>query len=379
MSKIEKLIQELCPNGIEYIRLGEICGRNKKSEFSAKKIKDLKKKGNIYATVSGDYQRNVATDEFLVDDENLFINDGGQFMVKYHKGKAIYSDHVISIFGKKDLSNTKYIYYLLYSKANEISDLYTGTGVKNISIKKLFNLIIPVPPLSVQEEIVKILDSFTELTAELTAELTFRKKQFEYYRENLIKTKCIKNVEYIPIKELCSITRGRVISKKDIEDSLEKLYPVYSSASLNDGEIGKISTFDYEGEYITWTTDGAYAGTIFKRIGKFNITNVCGLLKPLDESKLSTHYLMFALGLVSKKFVKPGSGNPKLMSNVIENIKIPVPPLSVQEEIVKILDQFDSLCNDISAGLPAEIKMRQQQYEYYRDKLLTFKKLDEEK
>jgi type I restriction enzyme, S subunit len=129
----------------------------------------------------------------------------------------------------------------------------------------------------------------------------------------------------------------------------------------------------FDGEFVTWTTDGANAGTVFYRSGKFNITNVCGLLSVSDKAILMSKYLFYFLQKNAKAYVNSGMGNPKLMSNVMASIKIHIPSLQEQIRIVDILDRFDSLCNDISSGLPAEIEARQKQYEYYRDKLLTFK------
>ena len=149
---------------------------------------------------------------------------------------------------------------------------------------------------------------------------------------------------------------------------------MYSSQTENNGVLGLISEYAYDGEYLTWTTDGANAGTVFYRNGKFNITNVCGLLKPRSKD-VNIRYLFFILGITADKHVNRGMGNPKLMSNVMAKIKIPVPSLEKQEHIVAILDRFDTLCSDITSGLPAEIEARQKQYEYYRDKLLTFKEI----
>ena len=134
------------------------------------------------------------------------------------------------------------------------------------------------------------------------------------------------------------------------------------------GEIGKITTFDFSGEYISWTTDGANAGTVFYRNGKFSITNVCGLITINNDDELNYKFLFYWLGIEAKKYVYAGMGNPKLMSNQMEKIKIPIPPLSVQEKIVEVLDKF----TELTAELTAEIDMRTKQYEYYRDKLLSF-------
>ena len=180
----------------------------------------------------------------------------------------------------------------------------------------------------------------------------------------LIKELCPNGVEYKTIQELCEITRGKVISKDFIRYNIGE-YPVYSSQTENNGELGKINTYDFNGEYLTWTTDGANAGSVFYRNGKFSITNVCGLLKTLNN-KITTKFLFYILSIEAPKYVNTGMGNPKLMSNVMAKIRVAVPPLEVQDEIVRILDDFTLL----SAELSAELKARKEQYEYYRDKLL---------
>ena len=156
--------------------------------------------------------------------------------------------------------------------------------------------------------------------------------------EELIQTHCPNGVEFSTVGVMCNISRGRVMSKDYLRDNAGE-YPVYSSQTENDGEFGKISTYDYDGEYLTWTTDGANAGSVFYRNGKFSITNVCGLISVKSE-QLSTRFLYFVLSTLAKSYVNSGMGNPKLMSNVMAKIKIPVPPLPVQAEIVRILDNF---------------------------------------
>lgn len=156
-------------------------------------------------------------------------------------------------------------------------------------------------------------------------------------------------------------------------------YPVYSSQTANNGVFGYINTYDYDKESITWTTDGANAGSVFYHNNEeFSITNVCGLLMPKRE-QVKVKYLYYILQITLKKYVNSGMGNPKLMSNTMAKIKIPVPSLEKQKQIVSILDKFEKLTNDISVGLPAEIEARRKQYEYYRNKLLTFKELEHSK
>ena len=167
--------------------------------------------------------------------------------------------------------------------------------------------------------------------------------------------------------KVTELRRGRVMSKEYLVENAGE-YPVYSSQTVNNGEIGKINTFDFDGEFISWTTDGANAGTVFHRTGKFSITNVCGLIKINNDSELSYKYLFYWLSIEAKKHVYSGMGNPKLMSNQVAKIPIHIPPLNIQAEIVRILDAFSAH----TAELTAELIARKKQYNYYRDQLLTF-------
>ena len=175
------------------------------------------------------------------------------------------------------------------------------------------------------------------------------------------------NVEWKPLGEVAELKRGKVISKVFMEEN-KGVYPVYSSQTANNGEIGKIKTYDFNQEAITWTTDGANAGTVFYRKGKFSITNVCGLIKISNDNLLSYKFLYYWLSVTTKEYVNTGMGNPKLMSNQVKRILIPLPPLSVQHKIVEILDKFTAL----EAELEAELDCRKRQYEYYRNQLLSF-------
>lgn len=179
------------------------------------------------------------------------------------------------------------------------------------------------------------------------------------------------SVEWKTLGEVAELKRGRVMSKEYLADNKGD-YSVYSSQTANNGEIGKINTFDFEGEFVTWTTDGANAGTVFYRNGKFSITNVCGLVILNDLNQLNYKFIYYWLCIEAKKYVYLGMGNPKLMSNQMEKIKIPIPPLSVQQKIAQILDAFTAITAELTAELTAEYTLRQKQYQYYRDKLLTF-------
>nr|UWG01335.1 MAG: Type I restriction modification DNA specificity domain [Bacteriophage sp.] len=181
-------------------------------------------------------------------------------------------------------------------------------------------------------------------------------------------------VEWLPLGEVSALRRGRVMSKGYLTENFGP-YPVYSSQTANNGKIGSINTFDFDGEYISWTTDGANAGTVFYRTGKFSITNVCGLITLKSKYPLIYKFLFYWLTIEAKKHVYSGMGNPKLMSHQVENIPVPIPcpdnpekSLAIQSEIVRILDKFTAL----TAELIAELNMRKKQYNYYRDQLLSF-------
>ena len=184
--------------------------------------------------------------------------------------------------------------------------------------------------------------------------------------QQLINQLCPNGVEWKTLGEVAKLERGVVISKEYLRDNAG-VYPVYSSQTENNGEFGRINTYRYDGTYVTWTTDGAYAGTVFRRYGKFNITNVCGLINILDKDCIDVNYLYYILSITTKKYVNEGMGNPKLMSNVMAKVKIPLPPLAIQSRIVEILDHFTNL----TANLTAELALRRKQFEHFREKLLS--------
>ena len=257
-------------------------------------------------------------------------------------------------------------------------------GLSIIGIKKLSSYKFPIPcpdnpekSLAIQSEIVRVLDKFTALTAALTAELTMRKKQYNYYRDQLL---CFDEaeVEWKTLADVAILRRGRVMSKGYLEQNAGD-YPVYSSQTARNGMIGSIDTYDFDGEFISWTTDGANAGTVFYRTGKFSITNVCGLIKIHENYPISYKYLYYWLSIEAQKHVYSGMGNPKLMSHQVEKITVPIPfPASPeksmleQQRIVGILDKLEAITFSLTEGLPREIELRQKQYEYYRDLLFSF-------
>ncbi|RVY84284.1 restriction endonuclease subunit S [Helicobacter pylori] len=393
MNHIEKLLQTLAPKGVEFRKLGEVCDFQKGKSITKKAVTFGK-----VPVISGGRQPAYYHNEANRSGETIAISSSGVYAgyVSYWDIPVFLADS-FSVSPKQKTLMPKYLFHYLTTQQDAIHATKSAGGIPHVYSKDLQNFLIPIPPLEIQQEIVKILDAFTELNTELKA----RKKQYEYYQnmlldfndinsnhkdakeklaqktypkrlKTLLQTLAPKGVEFRKIGEICLIKRGRVIAKKILQENGK--YPVYSSQTLNNGILGFIDTYDFDGEFLTWTTDGAYAGSVFYRNGRFSITNVCGLLQVIQDNILHK-YLYYILQITAPLYVSSGMGNPKLMSVAMQQITIPIPPLEIQQEIVKILDQFSLLTTDLLAGIPAEIKARKKQYEYYREKLLTFKPL----
>lgn len=394
MSRLEELIATLCPDGVEYKEIQELFtlkngytpARSNQSNYKDGiipwfRMEDIRENGGILSDSLQKISQTAVKGKLFPAGSIIVATSATIGVHALITVDFLCNQRFTCLITKekyKEKLHPKFIYYICFNLDKWCLENSNISSFASVDMTRFRKYKIPVPPLPVQEEIVRILDKFTELTAELTAELEKRKQQYQYYRNNILNFQNDTNAKFYSskiffksIESFCEISRGKVISKDYIRNNPGN-YPVYSSQTENEGILGEISTYAYEGEYLTWTTDGANAGSVFYRLGKFSITNVCGLLKITDQN-ISTKYVYYALGHRAKDYVNSGMGNPKLMSNMIAKIKIPVPPLPIQKEIVKVLDRFDALCNDPISGLPAEIEARKKQYEYYRDKLLAFK------
>lgn len=231
---------------------------------------------------------------------------------------------------------------------------------------------IPLPPLEVQSEIVRILDTFTSHTAELQAELQARKEQYEHYRNKLLTfDENDERVKWMMLGKVCNMKRGKRLTTKDL--SPEGEYPVYHGGIE---AIGKYTAYNREGNSVMIINVGASAGTIGFCNTKFWSSDGCFCFE--HNSVINQKYLYFVLQTLEpilKSKVRK-AGIPTLDNKVVERLIIPILPIPEQERIVSILDKFESLVNDLSEGLPAEIAAVQEQYEYYRNKLLTFRRME---
>ncbi|MCQ2056572.1 MAG: restriction endonuclease subunit S, partial [archaeon] len=218
-----------------------------------------------------------------------------------------------------------------------------------------------LPPLPVQNEIVRILDTFTNLTAELTA----RKKQYEYYRDKLLTF--ADGVEYKKLSEITLLTAGDRITKSMMRDDFE--YPVMGGGVTPTGHY-----FDWSWKNCITISRAGAAGSIGWHPEKFWATDVCFVAAERNDVPSNIKFIYYAMKVQEEELRKHiyGGSMPKIDKKYLWNLSIPIPSLRVQNEVVCVLDRFDNLCNDLTQGLPAEIEARRKQYEYYRDKLLTF-------
>ena len=321
------------------------------------------------------------TADVLSEGEIVCIPWGGNPVVQYYKGKFITGDNRIATsLDVKRLSN-KYLYYCMQNRLVDISSYYRGSGIKHPDMSKVLDLVIPVPPIEVQSEIVRILDNFTELTAELTA----RNKQFEYYRTQLLTFS--DEVEMLTLEDVCQIVDCPHTSPKWKENGV----PVIRNYNLVNGQIdtSNLSYVD-EDEYLTRIKriEPQENDILFSReapIGNVGIIpanfKCCQgqrvvLLRP-DQDIIYPRYLMHILqGEIVRNQISSVEGKGATVSNFnisdLRKLKFQVPDKKVQLYLIDKLDIFAELNGDIKEGLPAEIKLRKMQYEYYREKLLCF-------
>ncbi|MCQ2745450.1 restriction endonuclease subunit S [Helicobacter pylori] len=236
--------------------------------------------------------------------------------------------------------NNLFIFKQIANYERVLKTFANGSATKTITKNVIKNLLIPLPPLNEQIAIANILSDMDRYLYSLDALILKKESVKKALRIKMLNQILASNgVEFKKIGEICLIKRGRVIAKKILQENGK--YPVYSSQTLNNGILGFIDTYDFDGEFLTWTTDGAYAGSVFYRNGRFSITNVCGLLQVIQDNILHK-YLYYILQITAPLHVNPGMGNPKLMSVAMQQIQIPIPPLNEQIAIANILSALDN-------------------------------------
>ncbi len=394
MHKIERLLQTLAPKGVEFRKLGEVINILKGKQLNKELLLDY----GEYPVMNGGIHASGYWNEYNTDYPKIIISQGGASAgyVNYMTSKFWAGAHCYAIELNSEKLNYKFLYYFLKNSQTILMKSQFGAGIPALNKADIETLTIPIPPLEIQQEIVKILDAFTELNTELNTELKARKKQYQYYQnmlldfndinqnhkdakmsaktypkrlKTLLQTLAPKGVEFRKLGEVCDFQKGKSITKKAV--TLGKV-PVISGGrqpAYYHNEANR------SGETIAISSSGVYAGYVSYwdipvfLADSFSVSPKQKTLIP----KYLFHYLTTQQDAIHA--TKSTGGIPHVYSKDLQNFLIPIPPLEIQQEIVKILDQFSILTTDLLAGIPAEIKARKKQYEYYREKLLTFKPL----
>lgn len=377
MSKLQKLIQELCPDGVEYKKIHDVaevgtgcCNGNEAEE------------GGIYPFFVRS-QNVKAKNDFQYEEEAIIIPGEGGIgdIFHYVNGKYALHQRVYRIHFIDKTINTKFIYY--YMKSNFKSFILkkaVSATVTSIRKPMIETFEIPVPPLTVQEEIVRILDLFTNLAADLQAELQVRKEQYEYYKQTIFKSVSLHYKDFL-LKEIATFSQGIQVDPNLQYDTMEsgriRFLRIVDFVSNNEPyryiEKPSDKYIKSENELIMIRYGASAAGKVFMCYSGAIANNMFKInLKP----EILPKYVMYYLSQNSIYTLLNSSGGkstmPAINFKLVGSIHIPIPPYSEQQCIVSILDTFEALVNDLQQGLPAEIAAVQEQYEYYRNKLLSF-------
>lgn len=381
MKNLETLIQELCPDGVEFVKLGDVCEIKTGKGITQKDCSESDK----YPVYSGGKEPMGYYKEFNRNANTVTVSRVGAYagFVNYVTEDFYLNDKCFSVLPKKDEDiNSKYLYYKLKALECSIINMQSGGGVPTINTKKVGSLEIPLPPIGVQNEIVRILDKFTSLEAELEAELDCRKRQYEYYRDKLLSFDNVggQEVEWKKMSEVSFYPKTRI----DASELSDNSY--IGVGNLLKDKLGRTdSTVKPEGSVIQFVEKDILIGNIRPYLRKIWKSDCKGgtngdvlCIRVKVPSEVSADYLFHILS--SEKFFlydiknSKGAKMPRGDKSAVMDFEIPIPSLEEQHRIVSILDRFESLTTSLQSGLPAEISARRQQYEYYRDKLLTFKR-----
>lgn len=316
------------------------------------------------------------TDKAKIEKPSLTISARGTIGWTSYREKPFFPIVRLIVLTPKVEMILKYAYY--YMKIIENNYKVPPAGIPQLTKPMIKDIQLPIPPLPVQQEIVRILDTFTELTAALTVELTARKKQYSFYREALLMPVMVngkwlmnnKEVEWKTLGEVVEMKAGKHISSDKINpiETLEYQYPCFGGNGIR----GYINMKSNAGNHLLIGRQGALCGNVQRIDGEFYATEHAVVVT--SNGEINIDFAFHLLTLMNLNQYASKSAQPGLAVGKLETLKIPIPPLAEQERIVSILDKMDTLTTSISEGLPKEIELRKKQYEYYRDKLLTFPK-----
>ncbi|WQS28406.1 restriction endonuclease subunit S [Helicobacter pylori] len=396
MHKIERLLQTLAPKGVEFRKLGEVINILKGKQLNKELLLDY----GEYPVMNGGIHASGYWNEYNTDYPKIIISQGGASAgyVNYMTSKFWAGAHCYTIELNSEKLNYKFLYYFLKNSQTILMKSQFGAGIPALNKADIETLTIPIPPLEIQQEIVKILDAFTELNTELNTELKARKKQYEYYQNMLL-----------DFKDIHQNHKDAKMSAKTYR--LQTLLQTLAPKGVEFRKLGEVLEYDQPNKYCvtskefdkSYPTPVLTAGKTFILGYTNEKDNIYQASKSspviiFDDFTTATQWVDFPFKVKSSAMKILLPKNPTInirfiffyMQTIPYNISgehtrqwisrysqitIPIPPLEIQQEIVKILDQFSILTTDLLAGIPAEIEARKKQYEYYREKLLTFKPL----
>lgn len=392
MSRLDELIQEYCPDGVEYRQLKDCCNVLDKKR---KPITKAARETGIYPYYGANGIQDYVVDYIfdgtfiLVGEDGSVITPTGRPVVNWAEGKIWVNNHA-HIVAEREGVLLRFLYHFIQTV--DVTAFIHG-NIPKFTGGNFKSLQVPIPPLPVQEEIVRILDTFTELTVELTAELQARKKQYEYYSEKVLNSYIVKDVTLSDI--LLSIHTGlnpRRFFRVNTDDAKNyyvtirefkggQLQFTDKTDRINDEAMRLCNNrSNLEVGDVLFSGTGTIGETyvIEKEPSNWNIKEGVYSLKPNKKRVLSKFlkYYLSSMEMRNKYEMLAEGGTVKSISmKKMGDLIVKLPSIEDQERIIETLDHFNTLCNDLTSGLPAEIENRQKQYEYYRDKLLTFKPL----
>ncbi|MFL0576932.1 restriction endonuclease subunit S [Brevibacterium luteolum] len=378
MSRIDDLIQELCPDGVERRPLGSLGKRNKGTAITASKMKAIGGGGPIRVFAGGQTVADVAEDAIPATDvvrvPSIIVKSRGHIGFSYYERPFTHKTELWSYTIDVAGVDQKFIYYYLLTQIDNLQALARATSVKlpQLSVRDTDTLRVPVPPLEVQREIVRVLDAFTQLEAELEAELEARRTQYQHYLRSVVLPDG--EIEWTTLDEatLNLDRKRRPVTRADRQGGE---YPYYGANGVQD----YVHDYIFDGTFLLVGEDGSVKnvdGTPILNwaVGKIWVNNHAHVLTAAGKH-FNLRYLYHYLATVDVTTYVTGGTQPKINQKNLNKIPVPLVPRSYQDEVVSVLDKFDALVNDISLGLPAELAARRKQYEHYRDRLLTFKEL----
>ena len=388
MSKLDELIKELCPNGVEYKELKDICVIKKGVQLNKEKLLEKAE----YPVINGGILPSGYWNDYNVKENTITISQGGASAgyVQYISTKFWAGAHCYYLELKDKNINYRYIYHFIKMKQDKLTSSQVGAGIPSVEKKILENLLIPVPPLEVQEEIVRILDDYTksveELKEKLNKELIARKKQYSWYRDYLLKFE--NKVEIVKLKDIATeMYRGNGIKREEVRETgipcvrYGEIYTEYGIAfektkSYTDENLITNKKYIEYGDILFAITGESVEeiGKSIAYIGKEKCLVGGDIL--VMKHKQDPVYLSYVLSTEnSQKQKSKGKIKSKVVhtnATDIGEIEIPLPPLEVQKRIVEVLDNFEKTCKELNIELSSEIEKKQKEYEFVRNYLLTF-------